>query len=167
MSIKSSKTVVEQISDKIFDRLQVLMANQHQDLQVSEVVRPSRSNQTPPKHLQVVFRQDEEDEIDDLMRPGNPPGICYEQKFEIICITKASEKDPTPLDQYRNAFLGRVIEAVTQGRPEWYSFNGLAVDSYFGPMEREDVDYGDTYLFKLPLMVRYRVSEYSPFEVRT
>ena len=164
MSVITSIPVVERIAVKLFERLQVLASGNNPDLAVREVIRPTRNGGFTPQHLQIVFTQADPEIDDGEMRPGNPPAVTYRQRFNIICHLFTSEKDPTPIDKYQNLFYSNVIRAVTKNRDSWYSFNGLAVDSEFLPLEHIG---GELDTFILPIVITYRVSEWNPCEVRT
>lgn len=133
---------------------------------VCEVIRPLRTDSWTPKNYQILLHLSEQVESEGLSRPGNPPAIAYDAKIMLLCHVMPSETDETPFDEYCSVFYADVVEALTDsGNPTWYNFGNLAFNSSIGAPEPLGAD-GGVDGFLVPLTVSYRVSEWSPYQVR-
>ncbi len=165
MSVADARPVVERIAVILYDRLNQLTAGYAPTSSVREVIRPKRLGGYTPQHMQIVLTQDDPVEVPELNRPGNPPSVAWEQRFNIRCHIMPSESDPTPVDEYINTFAADVVEVITDAGAGWYTFGSLAVDSHFDAMEMIEAD-GGIDGFNLPLRVIYRTSEWTPYQAR-
>ncbi len=162
MPLTEAGPIVEQISASLLTRLRVMETGVWPMTPVSQVVRPKRNSDYRPQNMQIVLTEDDPEPNPELNRPGNPPAIAWDLKFNIRCHITPSEKDPRPLMQQVNRFAADVIRAVCQGSAHWHSFGGLAVNAKWAQPERIEADGGITGV-NVPLIVTYRVAENDPY----
>jgi hypothetical protein len=166
MSVGQARPVIERIMRVVHQRLQVLMSDVYPNSPVVEVIRPTRTLSYTPKPWQIILSLGEEEVDEALSKEGNPPAIAYDATINIYCHLMPSETDPTPIDEYHAVFYADVVEALTDsGNGGWWSFGALAINSRIGAREAIDSD-GGMDGFNVPLHVCYRVSEWSPYQVR-
>lgn len=165
MPIASAGPVVERIAVELLNRLRQLEAGYADASAVVEVIRPTRLGNYTPKHLQIVLTQDSPEQADELNRPGNPPAVAWEQRFNIRCHVMPSELDPVSIDEYINSTAADIVRVVTASGVGWHTFNDLAIDARFDALEMMEAD-GGIDGFNLPLRVLYRTSELTPYDVR-
>lgn len=166
MSVTLSRPVVERIAVRLFERLQMLAAGASDFVKVREVIRPTRIEDFTPKHMQVVLKQADVEDVPELSFPGNPPVKAKRQRFDVHCHLLPSEKDPTPIDEYATTLEAEVSKAITAGDADyWHTFGGLAVDAQIGPREPIAAD-GGVDGFTLPVFVVYRTPEQDPYTAR-
>lgn len=156
-------TVVDEISQVLFDRLSSLVAGSQQT-QVVEVVRPSRLGNYTPRDLQIVITQADAERVFELDCPGNPPAICFNQVFNVRCHLMPSEEDRTNIDQLVNQFVADVIKVICADH-DWYLFDNFAFDAQIGTAENIETGEGMDGVV-VPVSVLYRVSENDPYAVR-
>jgi len=160
------RPVSERIALVLFDRLQELAAQlDPTNTVVSEVVRPTRYATYTPQHNQIVIVQ-ESPEIDaQLSHAGNPPSVAWRQRFKVHCHVMPSELDPTTLDSLINNFVADVVVAICQPASSWHTFGNLAINAMIeGPQIIEAS--GGVAGMTVPVLVVYRTSELSPYEMR-
>lgn len=165
MSVASTRPVLERICDILQSRVATLTTGIKPATPLVEVVRPTRIGDFTPKHMQVVLVLGDSAEAEDLYRPGNPPAIAYNQTVNLYCHIMPSEQDPTSLDEYASTMHADVIESITDAGADWHDFGGLAIDTQLGAVERISSD-GSIDGIVIPLVITYRISEWSPYEVR-
>jgi hypothetical protein len=165
MPLILERPVVAKIADELFRRLESLVAVPNDFIEVCEVIRPQRLGGYTPKHLQIVITRGDEERVTDLDCPGNPPAIAKRQVFEIRCHIMPSEKDTTPLERYRDAFVAIVESAVRGDESTWYSMGGNAIDTEWESAVDMDSD-GSFAGVMVPVAVTYRHSEGNPNEAR-
>lgn len=166
MSVDETRPVIERITQVLYTRLQVLLTDVYPNSPVVEVIRPSRTINFSPKSWQILLTNGGEERNEELGKPGNPPAVAYDATLNVHCHLMPSETDPTPIDEYQAVFYADVVEAITDGgRPHWFSFGALAINSNIGARQPIDSD-GGIDGFTVPVEVCYRVSEWSPYEVR-
>ncbi len=156
--------VVERIADELFARLQRLAAGYSAVFIASEVIRPKRVDGYTPKDRQIVLTLGQEERINELDCPGNPPAVAYRQTFNVRCHVCPSEKDPTPIDRYVSLMAASVMQVI--GEPNrWHTFGELSMNAEWLP--REDIfGEGGTDGCNMQIAVTYRVDETNPFNVR-
>jgi len=165
MSITLTEPILERITSEIMDRLQLLVVGTDQ-WKALEVIRPTRLAEYTPKHRQIVLLVGDEEDVEELMRPGNPPAVAKMQTYNIVCNLLPSELDPTPIETYEARVVSEVKIAITQAGTQWHNFNGLAVNAEFGASRAIDAS-GSVAGVIVPLMVTYRTSEWNPYQART
>lgn len=148
--------VIEQIAEKIKARLGLVIG-------VDTVTRPLRLNDDPAGDYKITVTQGQQTENIALSCPGNPPAICYDQIFLINGELRPSEEDETPIDTYRNRFSADITKAITS-ETDWHNWDQLAVDTMLGPVAFRQS--AESSWLEMQLMVRYRVSENDPYQVR-
>jgi hypothetical protein len=166
MSVASTRPVIERIMQVVEQRLQVMTTGIYPNSPVVEVIRPLRTDSWTPRSYQILIYLNEQVESEGLMRPGNPPAIAYDARIALLCHVMPSETDTTPFDEYCNTFYADIVEALTDsGNPNWYDFGNLAFNASIGSPEPLGAD-GGVDGFLVNLTVTYRVSEWSPYQVR-
>jgi len=165
MSVTTARPINERIAATLYARLRLLTADYVGTTKIKEVVRPTLRGNYTPKHLQVVLTQDDPERAPDFDRPGNPPSIGWEQRFDIRCHVMPSETDTTPVAEYINTISADVVLAVTTGSVQWHNFDGLAIDAEWQSRETIDED-GSFGGINVPLSVLYRVEENDPYQAR-
>lgn len=164
--VTKTRPVIERIVQLVKQRCDVLMTDVYPNSPVVEVLRPSRTISFTPRSWQLIITLGDQDRNDDLSKPGNPPSVAFDAVINIHCHLMPSETDDTPIEEYQNVFYADTIEAITDsGDAGWWSWGGLAINTQIAPMEPIAAD-GGVDGFKIPLEVCYRVSEWSPYEVR-
>lgn len=164
MSVVAVRPVVTRIGDELFNRLQRLAAGSSPYAAVYEVVRPTRLSDYTPRHLQIVLTKESEEEVPELMCPGNPPALAFKQTYAIRCHVLPSEKDPTPVDEYCEVFRAEVVKAVCEFT-RWETFGGLALLADWLGTGDTDSDGGIDGV-TVRLAITYRVDEGNPYNVR-
>jgi len=165
MSVTSARPVVERIAVAIYERVQTLTAQKAEPMLFKEVIRPKRLETYTPKDRQIVVTQGDSERVPALDKPGDPPAICYARLFNIRVHLMPSESDPTPIDEYANVAHASVVHAVTDVQDRWHTFGGLAFNADWGDPEGLAASGGKDGV-TIPLLVFYRTSERSPYEVR-
>lgn len=160
--------VLEQIAQKVRQRLKLLSAGNGYNTTASGVIRPTALGGFSPDDYQIVFIQGESTKNQELSCPGNPPSVARNQQFLIRAEILPSKKDDRPLDQIRNRFAADVEKALTTSQTgnDWAQWDGLAVNSMIGdatPYLEDDTTIAG---FEMNLIVVYRVSENDPYQVR-
>lgn len=169
--VDAASTVVERIAVVIEARLQAGVADLARQRYFNRVHRPTRLRDYSPRdRLIVVEQSDEDEEVGELMKPGNPPSIAFATLFMVRCYVMPSEKDPTPFDTYCNQVAGDVTELICRSGTGWHTFDSNAFDAEwltrikFAPGD-DDGRTGEGVV--VPLLVYYRVSERSPYIKRS
>lgn len=157
--------VVERIRRAIVSRVETILVEGVESAFASDVVEPLRVEGYSPTDYQIVVTQDDCEINEDLALPGNPPGVCHEQVFNLRCKLMTSESDEVSIYNRMNVFAMDVQRRFTS-YPNWYWVNGLAIDARFGAMTPPSLD-GGAAVANLPLTVVYRVSEYDPYILRS
>ena len=151
-------TVLEQIAEELERRCSGV---------TSRVVRPQRREAYTPENRQVVIKQDDPERNFELDQPGNPPAICWNQRFNLHLHIRPSDTDATSVDSLVNQFYGDVLDAITNSSTTdpWHTFNALAINSVIEAPEHIDADESVDGL-NLPITVVYRTDETDPFRSR-
>jgi len=159
-------TVLETIAVALFDRLDAMVDSDDYATEVSDVIRPSRNGgEMTIEHLQIVMRQGQDEIVDELSYPGNPPAICHRQTFNLRCHVLLSERDTESVESTINAFQADVIKCLTAGS-NWHQSYGSSIDATIGAVEPINED-GGIDGFNLPVYITYRVDENNPYNVRS
>lgn len=159
-----SLTVLETIASKLLTRLEGMTAGTY-NTNVSSVYRLAvNGGEYAVEHLQIVIKQGDDEIVDELMRPGNPPAIAHRQVFNLRCHVLPSERDTDPVETTNNTFAADVIKCLTTPA-NWYQWDGNAIDTQIGAVQNINED-GGIDGFNLPVTVLYRVDENNPYEVR-
>jgi hypothetical protein len=158
-----SVTICDQINAVILDRLEAMIGNPD-DYQTDfvEVVQPTRVGEFTPTDRQVLLVQGDDEILDDMSIPGNPPGICHNQKWNIRCHLLPDE---TSGEDIVNQAAADIIKAITTPNDSWHNMDGLALDSKIDAPVFVSFDGGPDGV-SIVLSVMYRVSEYSPYVSR-
>lgn len=165
MSVVATRPVVFRIKRALFDQLNKLTAGYSSFIRLREVVDPTRIGDYSPKNSQIVLTMGDNERITELDLPGNPPAIARNQTFDIRCHCVPSEKDPTPIDEYREVVAAEIVKVVSEAN-YWWTFGGLSIDAEWGnprPIESPEQFAGVI----VPLVVTYRTDENNPYQVRT
>lgn len=151
-----AQPVVEQIAAAVRSRLTGTQG-------VSNVSRPPKFSRERPINNQVVVTQESNEPNPDLMCPGNPPAMGYDLTLLIASELRPSDTDPVAIDRLRNKFYADVVKAITTP-PFWHNWGGLALDTVIGTAEptQDESSVG----FHVRIVIKYRVSENNPYEVR-
>ena len=157
-----SLAIVEQIYEVLVDRLEAMLDNDTYDIGIVEVIRPTRVGEFTPRDRQVLVVQGDDERVNELDIPGNPPGIARRQTFNVRCHLMPDE---TSGEDVVNQAAADIIKAITTPNATWHTMNGLAMDSEIGKFEYVNFDGGPDGV-NVPVSVTYRVSEYSPFVSR-
>lgn len=157
--------ICEQIAKVIKQRLDHMVSGGWPNNIIQEVVRPTRKSGYTPKARQLVILDGEVEENEELSHPGNPPAIAWDHEYMIFAHVLPSEDDPTPLDEYRHSLHADVTEAMTDAGAEWYTMGNLAINSRIAAPLEIDEGAGMNGVV-IPVVVTYRVSEWSPYESR-
>jgi hypothetical protein len=166
MPLSESRPVLERIMQVVKQRLEVLTTNVYPNSPIVEVIRPCRTDTYETQSWQILVLLTEHDEVPELARAGNPPACAYMAKISLVAHIMPSETDPTPQDEYASIIHADMVESLTDsGNPLWMQWGNLAIDSKIGGMEPLAAD-GGIDGFSLTLEITYRVSEWSPYEVR-
>lgn len=124
--------VVERIVQTLVGRIARVRLAECFNVELVQVVRPSRVGGYSPQHGTAVVEQLDPDIDDELSVPGNPPLIAYKQPLTVALYVLQSDTDTTPLDLLVNLFRADVEQAITQyPDPRWQEFDGLALHAGF------------------------------------
>jgi len=125
-----------------------------------------RLGEYTPKDSQIVVTQANPERVPELDCPGNPPALCWSQRFNLNLHVMPSESEDTPVDQLVNQFAADVMKAVTTSVDQWHTFGGFARDAEW--LSQENIETGEGCDgINVPLEVRFRASENNPYEVRS
>jgi len=160
-----SVSVLESISVVLFNRLKLLVDQTTYNTNVCEVIWPTRLGaEWTPKHLQIVLTQGEEEGLDDLSYPGNPPSVARRQTFNIRCHVMTNEQDAAAVETIINTFAADIVKVVCT-EANWYQFGGLSINAEWLPKEDVPSDGGADGV-NVPIAIIYRTSEGDPYTVR-
>lgn len=150
------ESIIEQIAEVIRVRLAA-------SLELNGVVRPQWINQDPAGDLKITLTQGSREPNEQLSVPGNPPASAYDQTFLINVELRPSETDERAINTHQNEAIRLIRYAIADG-VDWHTMDGLAIDSLIGGAEimRDDSSAS----ISIPLMVRYRHSEYDETVLR-
>lgn len=166
MSVVETRPVVYRIKQVIIDRLRRLTAGASPYVRIREVIDPTRIASHHPQRNQIIVAMGESDRQPDLDLPGYPPAIARNQTFYLRANCTPSEKDPTPIDEYREVISAEVIKCVGEyGELYWWTFDSLAINADWGnpePFESPENMAG----VSIPLIVTYRTDESNPYTAR-
>jgi hypothetical protein len=158
--------VVERIAQELLARLRSMIGRTNINTKVREVFRPSRVENRPPIDGQIVVTDNGSVMVPELHCPGNPPAVAKQITFNIRCQILNDEKSCEAIDQLVHTFAADVQNAVVNGDPMWYTFDGNAVNAMFGDEENVVGDGGYEGV-SVPIEITYRVSEHDAYEVRS
>lgn len=158
--------VVELIARELYTRLDAMTDyDATYQTEVLEVVRPKRLGTHTPADMQIVLVFGNDEVMEELMCPGNPPAIARRQTFNIHCHVMNSETDDEPIDQVVQQFIADVKQAVCKPQATWHTFDSNAIDAEWGD-EEHITGEGGLDGVTLPLLVTYRTDENNPYNVR-
>ena len=160
MSVDSARPVIERIMSLVYDRLNIMTTGIYPNSPVCEVVRNLRTETYSPKSYQIILVLSEQENIEELTKPGNPPSVAHLARIHVYCHVMPSETDTTPFEEYCSAFYADCIEALTDsGDANWWRWGNYAIDSRYGAMQNLDSD-GGVDGFMIQLEINYRVLEW-------
>jgi hypothetical protein len=159
-----SVAVIEQIADVLFNRLSALLDQDLYDDPASSIIRPTRYSDITPEDRQIVVSQGDDEIVDELSYPGNPPSIARRQVFNIRCYLMPSDRDARSVDEQINQLFADVVRAVYTSST-WHTFDNLAVDAGWLAKEYFSSD-GGIEGFTMPLAITYKTDEGNPYNVR-
>ena len=158
--------VIEQIAQKVQQRLGLIAVDAGFQTTATDVVRPTRTGGFCPDDYQLIFAQESKAENDALSCPGNPPLQAWDVPFRIAAELLQSKDDRRPIDMLRNEFEADAIRALT--KPQigyWAQWDGLAINSKIANVETYLDDTEQVAGFHIILTVQYRTPEDNPYEV--
>jgi hypothetical protein len=157
--------VSEQILDKVRHRLTAIKTSAGFELDVSEVVRPSRFGGFRPQHLQLVVTLGGMTRNTELSHPGNPPATAWDMEVVVAGLLMPPETFAGKIDALRAKFAADTIKAICTPAASWHNWDSLAILSELGDIE--DVTTEESSGFRLPMTVTFRVDEGNPYTVRS
>lgn len=160
-----STPVIESIAQELYSRLQAMVGSALYATDVQEVIRPTRNGNYTPLDGQIVLTYGSVEPVGELMLPGNPVGLAWNQTFVIHLHVLSDEESQAPIDQIVQQFAADVQKAVCISGHDWYTFGGLAIDAEWQSLQLI-VNDGGLDGVALNLTVLYRVSERDPAVVR-
>lgn len=159
-----SLSVLESISVELARRLTLLVDNTTYDTKVVEVIRPTRFGTWTPQHLQIVLTKGQEEVVDELSYPGNPPSVARRQTFNIRGHVMTDEQDLDAVETVINTFAADIVKVVCT-EANWYQFGGMSINADWLPVEDIQADGGVDGV-NVPIAILYRTSEGDPYTVR-
>lgn len=160
-------SIPEQIAVKVKARLEQITTANGYELDVAEVVRPTRLGGFRPQDKQLVITQETITRVNELSHPGNPPAIARNLPLKIAGALRASETDTTPSDTQKNQFWADVLKALGDvASGDWTKWDGLAIDSRVDDVEDSTQDDGSSDGFYVILNVIFRTDETNLYNVR-
>ena len=157
--------VIELIARELHSRLSAMIGNPNYQTSVQSVERATRTNNPTPEHLQVTIGMGEEQVIEELSHPGNPPAIARVQTFNIRCHVLSDENSTVPITTDVTMFVADVMKAICVPQTTWHTFDNNAIDASFGAREFFQADGGlDGAIVNLDVL--YRTSENDSYTVR-
>ena len=160
-----SLTIIEQIAQVLVTRLEAMLVENSFNTLASGIVRPARFADITPINKQVVIAQGQDDVVEELSHPGNPPAIARRQIFNVRCYLLPSERSTEAIDAQINVFAADVNKAICTPSGTWQTFGGLAVDAMVGGYDFFQADGGIEGV-TVPVSVTYRTDEGNPYNVR-
>jgi hypothetical protein len=160
-----SVTVLESIALELERRLNLLVNQSTYNTNVCEVLRPRRLDDFTSKDLQIVLTKGDEEIVDELSCPGNPPSIAKRVTFNIRCTVATDEHDLTSVDTIVDMFVADVEKVVAGLDNNWFNFDSNAINAQFLAPIPYSADGGIDGM-TLPIAITYRHSEGDPYEVR-
>ena len=161
------KTVPERIAEAIETRLLAIVEGDDFEIDVSEVVRPTRKGENwLRRHLSIGILQQSSERVPELDCPGNPPAICYAVTFDLVGVLRDSVREDDPKAVNENKMAAAIIRAVTTPQESWHSFGGVAINAEIGDIEVATSSEGEFNSVTIPMRIMYRVSENDPYTVR-
>lgn len=155
-----STPISEQIATVLVGRLEGITQQEGFDFDVSEVVRIDRHGKQPKyRHLGIIIDETKE-RNPNVDTPGNPPGVGYDLTFRLHLICRDGG-DPDARAISDSDMQNAVRKAVTLELGDWGTFSGYAMYADFATPEPHEEADGEVSGSVLPLIVTYRVSEYS------
>jgi hypothetical protein len=155
-------TILDQINSVLFDRLTAMVDDPDYEIGIVEVIQPTRVGEFSPRDRQILLVQGDDERVEELDIPGNPPGVARRQTFNVRCHLMPDE---TSGEDVINQAAADIITAITTPNAGWHHMDGLAIDSQIGKFEYVSFDGGPDGV-NVPVQITYRVSEYSPFVSR-
>ncbi len=151
-------TILNQITDKLANRLESTAI-------ATEVIRPKRLGDWTPRNNQVVIIpvSDDMEPNEDWSCQGNPPAQAWTLPVLLVCTQKDDETTTEDIDSKKSTYAAEVMKAVTSPAA-WWNWDGLAVDSRFGPIT--DYDGGEIAAHQVTLNIIFRTDENNPFNAR-
>lgn len=158
--------VPELIATEIVTRLQQITTGNGYAFSVSEVVRPTRLQQSiTPKHHQIQVVQTVNAFNPQMTHEGSPPAIAYDVVFNLHCFIRDSDSSTTPRATLENDIEASVRKAICNAS-DWYNFDGNAIIADWGQARPFVSQEGEHSGIVVPLIVTYRVSETDPYTAR-
>lgn len=157
--------VSERIAQTLQDRVARVKLREAYNVDVLEIVRPTRTVSYSPKHGLCELTQPADTENEDLSVPGNPPLVARDQPFALTFYLLLPDKDPTPIDRIMSLFRADVVAAITLANesgvaaPNWHNFDDLSIDAHFGPSSIFNTSDGQLAGLTIRLLVTYRTPE--------
>ena len=120
------------------------------------VLRPTKTGEYSPRHLQMVLVQGDPTRATDLDIPGNPPAVGWRQAYSVNCVIIVAERSSWSIDEAANIFWANVVKTVSADPQR----GGLANDTVLlAPQLWREIGYeGITVEFD----VIYRCAENDP-----
>jgi hypothetical protein len=157
--------VVESIAQELESRLQAMVGSALYTTTVVEVIRPTRNGNYTPLDGQIVLTYGSVEPVPELMLPGEPVALAWNQTFVIHLHVLTDEESQEPIDLVVQQFAADLQKAVCITGQDWHRFGGWAIDSEWQSLQLI-VNDGGLDGVALYLKVLYRVSERDPTVVR-
>lgn len=149
----------EPVSEQIMTNVRTRMAA------YTSAFRSSRVATWQAKDLTIHVEQGDMVPNAELSCPGNPPAQAYDLTAVVSGIVKPSDTDTTPVDRYKNRFAAEIIKAATNAN-QWHTWGGLAFDTTIGDTTEYTSDDGSMAGVRVEFLIRFRVDEDDPYQVR-
>lgn len=162
-----STPVAETIAVKLKQRLGVIATDDGYEVDVPSVERPTRLSTFYPRDFQLVVSQGAATPNPQLSHPGNPPATAWVVPFVVEGTLRDSERSTVAVDTWRNKFWADVVRAITEDdTPNWWTWDGNAIDTTFGLVTNTDDEDGSHNGFVMVVNVTFRTDEGNPYTVR-
>jgi len=157
--------IPELIAVVLQTRLQQITVANGYETNVSEVVRPTRSDKAQPKDNQIFLTTAEDSRAEEYDCQGNPPAFAYRQLYEINAVIRSSDKSTTPSSKSQSTLRSDILKAIVQGSA-WWQMGGNAIQTEFGTIDMYNAADGSDAGVKVSISVIYRCDSTNPYNVR-
>jgi hypothetical protein len=154
----SGDPILEQITEEIAVRLEIITTGNDYLLNVPSVNRPTRSGTPGERDGEIILEQGPATKNDALSFAGNPYAVAYDQVFNILCYVSPTKSETRSIDEIGNLYAAEIVRGLGD-YPRWESFDNLAVSASIPSHSIESSGDGGPSTVNLTLVVTYRVSE--------
>lgn len=169
-----TKPVAELIADLLVSRVLAVREENGYPFNIRQVARANRmGDEFRYAHLSVRVDQPAAVRVVELDCPGNPPAICWEQQYDLVCYCRNSHdavsdedgESEQPFMTNVNDLAASVHKAITAAT-NWHTMGGYAFDANLGEVQSFTSDDNEYQGAVVSVSALYRVSETNPYEVR-